>query len=57
MIAGENARPDDMDVSVTKPKKLTNMRSSTAEEAIRLTPPRRLNLGPWSSSPPTSWRR
>jgi GTP-binding protein len=44
MIAGENSRPDDMDVNVTKPKKLTNMRASTAEEAIRLTPPRQLNL-------------
>jgi len=44
MIAGENSRADDIDVNVTKPKKLTNMRSSTAEEAIRLTPPRPLNL-------------
>jgi GTP-binding protein len=44
MIAGENSRADDMDVNVTKPKKLTNMRASTAEEAIRLTPPRQLNL-------------
>ena len=40
MIVGENARQDDMDVNVTKPKKLTNMRASTADEAIRLTPPR-----------------
>ena len=44
MIAGENSRQDDIDVNVTKPKKLTNMRSSTAEEAVRLTPPRQLNL-------------
>jgi GTP-binding protein len=44
MIAGENSRPDDIDVNVTKPKKLTNMRASTAEEAVRLTPPRQLNL-------------
>ena len=44
MIAGENARPDDMDVNVTKQKKLTNMRASTADEAIRLTPHRQLNL-------------
>ena len=44
MIIGENARPADMDVNVTKEKKLTNMRSSTAEEAIRLIPPRVLNL-------------
>jgi GTP-binding protein len=44
MIVGENARPDDMDVNVTKQKKLTNMRASTADEAVRLTPPRSLNL-------------
>jgi GTP-binding protein len=44
MIVGENARTDDMDVNVTKQKKLTNMRASTADEAIRLTPHRQLNL-------------
>jgi GTP-binding protein len=44
MIVGENSRPDDMDVNVTKQKKLTNMRASTADEAIRLTPHRELNL-------------
>ena len=44
MIIGENARPDDMDVNVTKEKKLNNMRSSTAEEGIRLIPPRVLSL-------------
>ena len=44
MIIGENARPDDLDVNVTKEKKLTNMRASTAEEALRLVPPRLLNL-------------
>jgi GTP-binding protein len=44
MIVGENARPADMDVNVTRPKKLTNMRASTADEAIRLTPHRELNL-------------
>ena len=44
MVVGENARPADMDVNITKEKKLNNMRSSTAEEAIRLVPPRRLNL-------------
>jgi GTP-binding protein len=44
MVVGENARPDDMDVNVTKQKKLTNMRASTADEAIRLTPHRQLNL-------------
>jgi GTP-binding protein len=44
MIIGENARPNDMDVNVTKEKKQTNMRASTADEAIRLVPPRRLGL-------------
>ena len=44
MIVGENARPDDIDVNVTKQKKLTNMRASTADEAVRLTPHRQLNL-------------
>ena len=44
MIAGENARDADMDVNVTKEKKLTNMRASTSDEAIRLIPFRPLNL-------------
>jgi GTP-binding protein len=44
MVVGENSRPEDMDVNVTKQKKLTNMRASTADEAIRLTPHRQLNL-------------
>jgi GTP-binding protein len=44
MIVGENARPADMDVNVTRAKKLTNMRASTSDEAIRLTPHRALNL-------------
>ncbi|MDA8278503.1 MAG: translational GTPase TypA [Actinomycetota bacterium] len=44
MIVGENARQEDMDVNPTKEKKLTNMRSSTAEELVRLTPPRPLTL-------------
>jgi GTP-binding protein len=44
MIIGENSRPNDMDVNVTKEKKQTNMRASTADEAIRLIPPRRLGL-------------
>ena len=44
MIIGENARPRDMDVNVTKEKKQTNMRASTADEAIRLIPPRLLSL-------------
>ena len=44
MIVGENARANDMDVNVTKEKKQTNMRASTADEAIRLIPPRKLGL-------------
>jgi GTP-binding protein len=44
MIIGENARPSDMDVNVTKEKKQTNMRASSADEAIRLIPPRKLGL-------------
>ena len=42
MIVGENARAEDLDVNPTKEKKLTNMRSSTAEELVRLIPPRPL---------------
>ena len=44
MIVGENARADDLDVNATKEKKLTNMRSSTADELVRLIPPRPLSL-------------
>jgi len=44
MIVGENARDKDMDVNIVKEKKLTNMRASTADEAIRLVSPRILNL-------------
>jgi GTP-binding protein len=44
MIVGENSRDNDLDVNIVKEKKLTNMRSSTADEAIRLVPPRLLNL-------------
>jgi len=44
MIVGENSRESDMDVNITKEKKLTNMRSSTADEAIRLIPPREMTL-------------
>ncbi len=44
MIVGENSRSDDMDVNITKEKKLTNMRSSTAEETEKLIPPRKLSL-------------
>jgi len=44
MIVGENAREDDMNVNITKEKKQTNMRSSSADEAIRLVPPRDMTL-------------
>jgi len=44
MIVGENARAEDLDVNATKEKKLTNMRSSTADELVRLIPPRLLSL-------------
>ncbi len=44
MIVGENSRSDDMDVNITKEKKLTNVRSSTGEELERLVPPRVLSL-------------
>ncbi len=44
MIIGENARPGDMDVNPTKEKKLTNMRSKSADDAISLEPPRLLTL-------------
>ncbi len=44
MVVGENARERDIDVNIVKEKKQTNMRASTADEAIRLVPPRILNL-------------
>ncbi len=44
MIVGENARDADLDVNIVKEKKLTNMRASTADDAIRLVPPRAMNL-------------
>jgi GTP-binding protein len=44
MIIGENSRSDDMDVNITKEKKLTNMRSSTADVTETLIPPRQLSL-------------
>jgi GTP-binding protein len=44
MIIGENSRSSDLDVNIVKEKKLTNMRASTADEAIRLVPPKILNL-------------
>ncbi len=44
MIVGENARADDMDVNPTKEKKLTNIRSSTADELVRLIPHKQMSL-------------
>jgi GTP-binding protein len=44
MIVGENSRENDIDVNVIKEKKLTNMRASGADEALRLVPPRQLSL-------------
>jgi GTP-binding protein len=44
MIVGENSRSDDLDVNASKEKKLTNMRSSTSDELVRLIPPRPLSL-------------
>jgi GTP-binding protein len=44
MIIGENSRSDDLDVNPLKAKQLTNVRASGKDEAIRLTPPRRMTL-------------
>src|SRR5689334_7627983 len=44
MIVGENSRENDLDVNASKEKKLTNMRSATADELVRLIPPRPLSL-------------
>ncbi len=44
MVVGENSRSEDMDVNPTKEKKLTNMRSSTGDELVRLTPATVLSL-------------
>jgi len=44
MIIGENAKDTDLDVNIVREKKLTNMRASTSDEAIRLVPYRNLNL-------------
>jgi len=44
MIIGENAKPDDLEVNPMKSKQLTNFRASGKDDAIRLTPPRRLTL-------------
>ncbi|MEK7838394.1 MAG: EF-Tu/IF-2/RF-3 family GTPase, partial [candidate division NC10 bacterium] len=43
-VVGENSRDNDLDVNITKEKKLTNMRASTSDEAARLTPPRLMSL-------------
>lgn len=44
MIVGENARPQDLDINVCKKKHVSNMRSSSADETLRLTPPREMTL-------------
>lgn len=44
MVVGENSRPTDLELNVCKKKHVTNMRSSTSDEAVRLTPPRPLTL-------------
>jgi GTP-binding protein len=44
MIVGENSRTEDMDVNIVREKKLTNMRSSGADDANRIVPPKLLNL-------------
>jgi len=44
MVIGENARDGDMDVNITKEKKLTNMRASGSDDAAKLVPPRLLSL-------------
>ncbi len=44
MVVGENSRSDDMDVNITKEKKLTNMRQSSGDELVHLVPPRSLSL-------------
>src|SRR3954447_22694138 len=44
MVVGENSRSEDLDVNASKPKKLTNVRAASAEELVRLIPPRPLSL-------------
>ncbi|MBV8065464.1 MAG: translational GTPase TypA [Actinobacteria bacterium] len=44
MVVGENSRREDLDVNASKPKKLTNMRAASADELVRLIPPRPLSL-------------
>ena len=44
MVVGENARTNDLDVNITREKKLTNMRASGSDDTIHLVPPRIMNL-------------
>jgi GTP-binding protein len=44
MVIGENSRADDMDVNITKEKKLTNMRQSSSDTFESMTPPKQLSL-------------
>jgi len=44
MVVGENVRSNDMDVNITREKKLTNIRAANADEALRLSPPRIMSL-------------
>jgi GTP-binding protein len=44
MLIGEHSRDNDLDVNVVREKKLTNMRASSSDESVRLTPPRAMNL-------------
>lgn len=44
MIVGECARADDLDINICKGKKLTNTRSSGADDALKLSPPRKMTL-------------
>jgi GTP-binding protein len=44
MIVGENSRSNDLDVNITKEKKLTNMRAAAADQTVRLIPPRTMSL-------------
>ena len=58
MIVGENSRADDMDVNITKEKKLTNMRVVDLGRTEKLIPPRKLSLEQaWSSAARTSASR
>lgn len=44
MVIGESAKPEDIELNICKTKHLTNTRSSSADEALTLTPPKRLSL-------------